>query len=243
MSGVRYYVAIGLLAAAAALLGLKGALDPLGEHRVTPIAIPLKEFPHEIGGWKGEDRPLTDFEDVLIQPDDYVRRTYRRGNELVNLFICYHGNKLEGLKRVHHNPTICMPRAGWKHEDEAAWASQNRVETFNDIAKRVPFSSHYFTKRGGADFYVMLFFSVDGVLETVHRDSQKEPLRRLIDRMTEVWKGPGYVIQVQVGTSPGGDPKKGYDRILRFLRTKNEDGRSTMYFILRHFQEARVEHE
>ena len=166
----------------------------------------------------------------FIQPDDYVRRVYRRGSEFVNLFIAYHGNKLEGLKRVHHNATICMVAHGWTHDQQQS--SVNESVTFKDVAKNIPLSSHYFTKRG-SDYLVTLFFSIDGMLEGTHRRPKEEPWNRMIDRMSESWKGAGWCIQVQVGTSPGGDMEGGRDLTVQFLK-------DTMSAILRHFP-AQVE--
>jgi len=231
MRGSRYYVALSVMVIVALVLLRRGQLDS-DAIELTPIAKPLPEFPKRVGDWVGEDRPLTKVEEDFIQPNSYVRRVYRRGNEYVNLFISYHGNKLEGLKRVHHSATICLPAAGWTHEQGKPYRQEPVV--FNDVAKSLPLSTHYFTKQG-ADYMVTLFFSVDGVLEPVHRRPKQEPLRRLIDRMSESWTGPGYVVQVQIGTTPGGDPAVGYERNIGFLR-------DCIAEILSHFP-ARVDHE
>ncbi len=71
MSGPRFYAALAVIALGAIALGLKGALNPLAEVHKTPIAVPLREFPMEIAGWSGTDRPLNEAEIKFIQPDDH----------------------------------------------------------------------------------------------------------------------------------------------------------------------------
>jgi hypothetical protein len=226
-AGGRYYVAAGILVVASGMLLAAGALNPVKEHQKTPIAIPLAEFPREIAGWVGEDQELSEEELKFIQPDDYVRRIYRRGGDVVVFYVVYHGNKLEGLKRVHHTATICLPRArgGWR--EQADWNRKESV-VFNGPAKSIPMSTHYFTGEGGADWLVTVFFSVDGKLEAVHRQPKKAPIDRLYDRVTERFKGPGYCIQVQVWTPGNGDPRGGYELAKGFLQ-------DAMGTILRHF--------
>jgi hypothetical protein len=230
-SSARFFVTVGILVTAAGILLLGGALNPLREHEKTPIAIPLDRFPREIAGWVGEDRPLNEEELGFIQPDDYVRRVYHRGDDTVMLYIVYHGNKLEGLKRVHHTATICLPRAKGNWHEDSNWNRKESV-VFNDVAKSIPMSTHYFVGDAG-DWLVTVFFSIDGKLEAVHRQPKKAPIDRLYDRVTEKFKGPGYCIQVQVWTPGLGDPTSGYDRAKEFLR-------DTMAQILRHFP-AKVE--
>jgi hypothetical protein len=230
--GAKYFAALGVLAAAAAVLALGGALNPLREHRKTPIAIPLGDFPREIAGWVGTDQPLNEKELELIQPDDYVRRLYRRGDEAVWLYVVYHGNKLEGEKRIHHTATVCLPRAKGGWEERQDWGRTEGI-VFPDVAKNVPVSSHYFVNREGHDWLVTVFFSIDGALFAAHRQPKKAPFERLYNRATERLSGPGYCIQVQVWTRPGGDPEAGYARAKSFLG-------DTIGAILRHFP-ARVE--
>jgi EpsI family protein len=227
MNGPRFWVAIGVLVLGASGLAMKGML---GGVELTPIAVPLDRFPMEIAGWVGVDHPLTDVEMTFHQPNDYLRRRYTKDGKTVSLFIVYHGNKLKGMNRVHHNATVCMVAHGWTHDQQQS--SVNETVTFKDVAKSIPLSTHYFTRRG-ADYLVTLFFSIDGMLEGVHRRPKQEPWRRMMDRLTERWAGAGWCIQVQVGTSPGGDMEAGRQRTLRFLR-------DTMASILRHFP-AQVE--
>jgi EpsI family protein len=198
----------------------------------TPIEIPLEQFPREIAGWVGTDDPLDQAALDFIRPDDYLRRRYRRDGKMVDLFITYHGNKLEGLKRIHHNPTICMPAHGAVEEKSLG---RKEAVTFTDIAKSVPLSNHYFIARDGSRASVTVFFSIDGILENVHRRPKQEPLERLLSRTMEAFEGPGYCFQVQVWAFAAGDPAEAYDLTVEFLR-------DTIARILQHFP-ARIEHE
>lgn len=75
------------------------------------LAHDLAEVPLEFGNWKGEERPQTN-EDVLIMldPDQYVRRLYKsdEGHYLWLSLIAGHGS------RTFHPPEMCYDAHEWQ---------------------------------------------------------------------------------------------------------------------------------
>jgi len=72
---------------------------------------PLATLPSTIDGWQGRSAPLAD--DVLAQlgVDDYVNRTYVKGNAPIGLYIGYYASQRQG--DTIHSPQNCLPGAGW----------------------------------------------------------------------------------------------------------------------------------
>jgi EpsI family protein len=79
-----------------------------------PPREPLARLPMTIDHWNGRRDP--DFTpDVLavLGVDDYILRTYRRGEEPpVSLYIGYHDSQRQG--DTIHSPLNCLPGAGWE---------------------------------------------------------------------------------------------------------------------------------
>lgn len=77
--------------------------------------MPLVDFPLSIGGWKGVSGSLevgiTDF----LELSDYVIADFRRGEEIVNLYIAYYDTLSEGA--FPHSPKLCIPGGGWEIEN------------------------------------------------------------------------------------------------------------------------------
>ena len=77
--------------------------------------VPLKEsfdtFPFEWKGWEGLDRPFT--EEILenLGVTEYLSRDYRKGNEMVSLYVGYYSSQREGEQI--HSPKHCLPGGGW----------------------------------------------------------------------------------------------------------------------------------
>lgn len=86
--------------------------------RPETLARPLESFPSAIDDWTGVDNPsLT--RDVLdeLRASSYLSRTYRRGDQSINLFIAYYEQQRAGENM--HSPKNCLPGSGWELGEHA----------------------------------------------------------------------------------------------------------------------------
>jgi EpsI family protein len=109
MSSGLLRCSITVLILAATFLGSK-TIDSRSDES---LVAPLESIPMHIDGWEGTaDPPLR--ADILqeLVPSSYISRTYRRGQDSVNLFIAYYANQHAGESM--HSPKHCLPGAGWE---------------------------------------------------------------------------------------------------------------------------------
>ena len=78
---------------------------------IKPLAIPLTEYPRELGDWRVVSEGLDEEIETVLNLEDYWSATYaRRSSESVAVFIGYYAD--EGVAKLHQ-PTVCYPGAGW----------------------------------------------------------------------------------------------------------------------------------
>ncbi|MGB0369894.1 MAG: exosortase-associated EpsI family protein [Opitutales bacterium] len=108
------------------LLGLLFAIgmqvfDAVRPQPAPSITQPLAELINpEMPGWKAEDLPLAETEEMLARVDeildfdDYVSRIYTRGNTQLILYVAYWKPGSAPIKQAHeHTPDICWVGNGW----------------------------------------------------------------------------------------------------------------------------------
>jgi len=95
------------------LLGAVGreVLQPAGEEK---LRRPLASLPASIADLQATaDHPLSDAELTVLNPQDYLLRSYRQpGGGEVTVFIAYYGRQTRGASI--HSPRNCLPGAGWE---------------------------------------------------------------------------------------------------------------------------------
>ncbi len=227
MFGSKKYLAL-ILVLVLATIGTTQRSGLFRKPETTPLLIPFDQLPTEINGWRLVSDPnmeLSEGELKFIQPDAYIRRAYRKGPDVVVLYIAYYGNRLEGGKRIHHNATVCMVASGYELKDVSEGGG-NEVQIFSDVAKSIPLDHLYFVK-DGTDYFVTQFFSLDGQLLKESPKPKSTPFSRLEERI-ESLNDAGFCFQVQVGHRPHGDVEKARDVHTRFLR-------DSVGTILKHF--------
>jgi EpsI family protein len=103
---LRFWITAIVLLGATALL--RGVSD--GE-AIVPRA-PLRDLPHVLGAWTGEDHPLHPEIVQAVNVSDYANRLYvdpAAGS--VQLYIGYYDSQRTGS--AIHSPKNCLPGAGW----------------------------------------------------------------------------------------------------------------------------------
>ncbi len=122
MKGERRLWVVSITPAAILLLGLLGrtAIRP---DRVLAPSVPLSAFPGSVADFEQQaDQPLTNVELRVLQPDDYLLRTYRGSDGTdMTLFVAFYGEQTKSASI--HSPRNCLPGSGWEP------VQHDRIET------------------------------------------------------------------------------------------------------------------
>lgn len=118
----RVLLIIGLvLVSAAILLQFLPRPDHAGPSRGEHLA---STFPHELPGWKVQDRELGQTEAVRAAADkqlklnDYIYRTYEKGRLTFDLYVAYWAPGRMPVQMVaSHTPDRCWTENGWTCTD------------------------------------------------------------------------------------------------------------------------------
>src|SRR6187397_1052010 len=106
-AATRFLIIAVVLLASGAYLARASRAEEL------PPRTPLALLPLNIDGWNGRaDSPLTQRVIDVLGVDDYLLRTYVKGNEAaLGLYIGYHSSQRQG--DTIHSPLNCLPAGGW----------------------------------------------------------------------------------------------------------------------------------
>jgi len=86
--------------------------------RVTPVLLKkhLGYFPFEIGGWKGVEKPASDYMAAALGADYIlVREYYGASGEKLEVYMSYFAYTKE--KKTPHAPQLCWVGSGWALKD------------------------------------------------------------------------------------------------------------------------------
>jgi EpsI family protein len=230
MSPARFLLLAGiLLASAAATVAIGG--NPISPAGYRGLRMPFSEFPLTIGGYRGRDIPLAEKARELVGMDRYLQREYHPipggpegpapGGSLL-FYVSYHGNKARGLEAIYHNPTVCLPAAGWDWVD-----SRRKSVTLADLAMEFEVSLDLFRhRRSGREKVVLNFFVVEE-RRAVGGTPRNQPFWVGLERLRS-GDGPGYLAQIQVVRDVNGTREDAERRVLEFLRRAG--GRILLHF-------------
>ena len=149
--------AVATLLVAAFFGGLDSGLFSLHGGEVRPAHRPLREFPLEIGDWRGVpgsiDRELIG----SLNLSDYLVADFTLSPEQapVNFYVAYHDQQSIGASS--HSPSNCIPGGGWRIADSAvrdlpiAWGRADGLRV-----------SRIVIARGGAKALVYYWFDERG---------------------------------------------------------------------------------
>jgi len=109
-AGAPAWAAIALLA----LATIPAALLPQRAEAI-PSRSDFANFPLRLGDWSGTRGTLEHVYIEALKFSDYVLVDYRRGNELLDLYISYYDSQRNGESA--HSPRVCLPGGGWEIQD------------------------------------------------------------------------------------------------------------------------------
>jgi EpsI family protein len=168
---------------------LAGYLNRPTDSVPIPRGTLAKALPLQIGGWQGKEKPV---EEAVIEGadcDDYISRTYVRGNMVVQLWIAY-GVRARDL--MPHRPEVCYPGNGYTLEDTRP------VELPIGGGQQLECRTYQFSRGGfgAGPMTVLNYYIVDG---------QYSPdVTLLRSKALGGSAGIRYMAQVQIVASGGG---------------------------------------
>lgn len=120
--GFSIFVALAVLVAAAALQFASVRDVKEGDQKTDRRPVALAErIPSSPTGWTGRDEPLGANEVVstavgrTLNYDDYVFRTFRRGNTTMGVYVAYWAPGRMPIQKVaSHTPDRCWTENGWR---------------------------------------------------------------------------------------------------------------------------------
>jgi len=101
-------------AATVILLALTLLASGLTARRISqPLSVPLVRIDSNILGWSAiGDQKLPPETLEKLDATEYLVRTYRKGNENLELFVAFYAQQRAGESM--HSPQHCLPGAGWE---------------------------------------------------------------------------------------------------------------------------------
>jgi EpsI family protein len=96
------------------LLGLTVTLFEWSDRRPAEyLAQSLDTIHHEIDGWQFDGTLTLDSETLrVLNPSEYLSRSYRKNSQRLGLFIAFYAQQRAG--ETMHSPKNCLPGSGWE---------------------------------------------------------------------------------------------------------------------------------
>ena len=106
--GLRFAVAVAVIAATAWFVHGRGSDDPSPPHKS------VTDFPQTVGDWHGGAAiPFSEKTLQVLGPGEFLERIYERPEEpSVDLLLVYYPSQRQG--DWVHSPKHCLPGAGWE---------------------------------------------------------------------------------------------------------------------------------
>jgi hypothetical protein len=159
------------------------------------LAIPLSNFPKEIGNWTGTELPIRSSTKEYMErnfADDFFSRRYvnSQTNSWADVYVVYCSSRPGGI--LGHRPQVCYPSAGWIQDstDESSFVTASGRKISCLLHRfHTPEPQYYET-------VVLNFYIVNGQITT-----QESDFSSLFGRRLNIAGNPArYIVQVQISS-------------------------------------------
>ena len=149
MNRLRFWTVVGLLSAAALLLGSRRRSEAM------PRRDPLSGIPNNILGWTGTDQSIDEETLHVLGSGEFVSRVYVGDGNLqpVSLFVAYFPTQRTGV--TIHSPKHCLPGSGWVFES-------SQYVQLSDAAGKAHQVGEYTIGNGDAKEFVVYWYEAHG---------------------------------------------------------------------------------
>ena len=204
---VHFWVVFALLGSATVLIRWRGDTDH------SPAAVPLEQFPLEIGPWTGADVPLQNSVLEMLGKGDFLTRNYQIDGVSpgvpkappVGLFIGYFPTQRSG--QSIHSPQNCLPGAGWSFESKG-------TTTLGEGPHGAVTVGEYMISNGKARDEVLYWYRSHG--RTMASD-YKAKWFTLVDSI-RLQRTDAALVRVITSVPPGEDPQQAHQRVVAFAQ-------------------------
>jgi hypothetical protein len=149
-------------------------------------------LPRAVDGWDGADQLLGETELVtdrvkdILRYDDYVFRTYRRGDVEIGVFVAYWkpGNS-DKIEVARHSPDHCWPQSGWTRVGEEDEVSYDAGGLKSEIGQLRHFRNQ------GMDQYTV-FWQLMGGKRTGYAQGDQSRWSKRIPAVLKSWVGNNF---------------------------------------------------
>ena len=135
-------------------------LMQLSHGEAVPIRKSLKDFPLEIGNWKGKEEGLDSKVKAILGVEDSMMRVYRNDKGYpIWFYVGYYESQSKG--NIIHSPKHCYPGSGWH-------PTQNRIEeiTISSLSKEKIRVNLFLIRKGVEKQLVLYWYQERGRINT-----------------------------------------------------------------------------
>jgi len=104
---------VALLLICSALATVTAQLLGMSVEHELVAAAPIEKIPHELGRWRGIDRPVPEDVATMLSPDAVTLRVYSDLGYDVHVWVIYWSSK-NMVQGGYHHPDVCWPNRGFK---------------------------------------------------------------------------------------------------------------------------------
>ncbi len=164
-------------------------------HSPIKLAIPLSNFPKEIGNWTGIELPIRSTTKEYMEQnfaDDFFSRRYinSQTNAWADVYVVYCSTRPGGI--LGHQPAVCYPASGWVQDS----TDKSSFETAS--GRKISCLIHRFhtPEPQYRETVVLNFYILNGQITT-----REDDFSGLLGRSPNISGNPArYVVQVQISS-------------------------------------------
>lgn len=83
------------------------------------IVTKLSELPTELGSWRLENQPLTDWQPIYTGASVELRAVYRKGNQRVGVFLEHYPQQHQDAELINSQNVLVEERSNWKQVEDS----------------------------------------------------------------------------------------------------------------------------
>jgi EpsI family protein len=163
-------------------------------------------LPSQIGGWTGEDIPISQEDIDILGPGEYLQRDYKDASRLqkINLYVPFLPSQKAG--NTIHSPDHCLLGAGWFP------ISREVIQLKRPDGSSIPVKRYVVTKPGERQL-VLYWFQAHGRVVA----SEWQAKYYLISDSIHMNRSDGGMVRLMIRMLDGESPDAAQARMMKFM--------------------------